>query len=94
MPVEQLPRPARIVRPLGYPHVEHLSEKRQRGLRAFWPDGRCSSLAGGFAAPCYALYMLSLAANNVQIGLGNTLAQLAGAALAVPGARYSPSTHT
>lgn len=80
------------MRPLGYPHVEHLSEKRQRGLRAFWLDGLYSSLAGGFADPYYALYMLSLSASNAQIGLVNTLSQLAGATLAVPGAAIADRT--
>jgi MFS family permease len=80
------------VRPLGYPRVSGLSEKRQKGLRAFWLDGLFASLAGGFADPYYTLYMLSLHASNAQIGLVNTLSQLAGATLAIPGAAVADNT--
>ena len=80
------------MRPLGYPPVSSLSEKRQHGLRAFWLDGLYASLAGGFADPYYTLYMLSLHASNAQIGLVNTLSQLAGAILAIPGAAIADNT--
>jgi len=90
--VEQLPLPARIVRPLGYPQVVRLPEERQKGLRAFWLDGLFSSLAGGFADPYYTLYLLSLRANNAQIGLVNTLSQLLGATMAMPGAAIADRT--
>jgi MFS family permease len=90
--VERLPLPASIVRPLGYPRVNTLPERRQDGLRSFWLDGLFASLASGFTDPYYTLYMLSLRANNAQIGLVNTLTQLAGAALAMPGAAIADRT--
>jgi MFS family permease len=90
--VERLPLPARVVRPLGYPRVNTLPEHRQDGLRSFWLDGLFGSLASGFTDPYYTLYMLSLRANNAQIGLVNTLTQLAGAALAMPGAAIADRT--
>jgi MFS family permease len=80
------------VRPLGYPRVNTLPERRQDGLRSFWLDGLFSSLASGFTDPYYTLYMLSLKANNAQIGLVNTLSQLAGATLAMPGAAIADRT--
>ena len=83
---ERLPLPASIAYPLGYPEVADLPKDRQEGLRAFWLDGLFASMAGGFADPYYSLYMLSLGANNVQIGLASSLSQVAGAALAIPGA--------
>ena len=92
MSSEHLPLPSRIVRPLGYPHVAHLPRKRQSGLRAFWLDGLFAAMANGFAEPYYTLYMLSLHASNAQIGLVNTLSQLAGALLALPGARIADRT--
>ncbi|HVO68896.1 MAG TPA: MFS transporter [Aggregatilineaceae bacterium] len=90
--MERLPLPASIVRPLGYPHVNTLPERQQDGLRSFWLDGLFSSLASGFTDPYYTLYMLSLRANNAQIGLVNTLTQLAGAAFAMPGAAIADRT--
>jgi MFS family permease len=90
--VERLPLPAKIVRPLGYPRVSSLPEPQQKGLRAFWMDGLFASLAGGFSDSYYTLYMLSLRASNAQIGLVNTLSQLAGATLAMPGAAVADRT--
>ncbi len=90
--MERLPLPARWVRPLGYPRVNTLTEKQQDGLRAFWLDGLFASLAGGFSDSYYTLYMLSLQANNAQIGLVNTLTQFIGAALAMPGASFADRT--
>jgi len=80
------------VRPLGYPRVDTLPEQRQDGLRSFWLDGLFGSLASGFTDPYYTLYMLSLRATNAQIGLVNTLNQLAGAVLAMPGAAIADRT--
>lgn len=91
-PLEVLPLPPRVARPLGYPRVFTLPEKRQRGLRAFWMDGLFGSLAASFADPYYTLYLLSLHANNAQIGLVNTLSQLISAALALPGAAQADRT--
>lgn len=90
--MQRLPLPARVVRPLGYPNVATLPEKQQDGLRAFWLDGLFASLAGGFSDSYYTLYMLSLRASHAQIGLVNTLSQLAGAALAIPGAAVADRT--
>lgn len=92
MTIERLPLPSKIVRSLGYPQVATLPKERQEGLRAFWLDGLFASLAGGFADPYYTLYMLSLKASNAQIGLVNTLTQLAGAAMAIPGAAVADRT--
>jgi MFS family permease len=72
--------------------VANLPEKQQEGLRAFWLDGLFASLAGGFSDSYYTLYMLSLHASHAQIGLVNTLSQLAGAALAIPGAAFADRT--
>ncbi len=80
------------MRPLGYPQVTRLPEERQKGLRAFWLDGLFASLAGGFADPYYTLYLLSLRANNAQIGLVNTLSQLMSATMAMPGAAIADRT--
>jgi MFS family permease len=77
---------------LGYPRVGTLPAERQDALRSFWLDGLFASLAGGFADPYYSLYMLSLRASNAQIGLVNTLSQLAGAILAMPGAAIADRT--
>lgn len=90
--MEKLPLPARIVHPLGYPHVETLSEEQQKGLRSFWLDGLFASLAGGFTDVYYTLYLLSLQATNAQIGLVNTLNQLLGAVMAMPGAAIADRT--
>ncbi len=90
--MERLPLPARVVHPLGYPRVGALPEERQSALRAFWLDGLFSSLSGGFADPYYTLYMLSLQASNAQIGLVNTLSQLAAALFSMPGAAIADRT--
>lgn len=90
--MERLPLPAPLVRPLGYPRVTSLPEEKQRGLRAFWLDGLFASLSGGFADSYYTLYMLSLQATNTQIGLVNTLSQIAGASMAMPGAAIADRT--
>ncbi|MBI5957912.1 MAG: MFS transporter [Chloroflexi bacterium] len=90
--MERLPLPAKFVRPLGYPKVSDLPRHRQEGLRAFWLDGLFASLAGGFADPYYTLYMLSLSATNAQIGLVNTLTQLIGATMAIPGSAIADRT--
>lgn len=89
---EILPVPARLAYRLGYPHVGTLPEPRQRALRAFWLDGLFSALAGGLSDPYYSLYMLSLSASNAQIGLVNTLAQISGALMAIPGAIVADRT--
>ncbi len=88
----RLPLPAFLLRPLGYPRVETLSKERQEGLRVFWLDGLFASLSGGFVDSYYALYMLGLGASNAQIGLVNTLNQLAGAVMAIPGAAIADRT--
>lgn len=82
----------RIASSLGYPDTSQVSPQRRRGLRAFWLDGLFSSLSGGFADPYYTLYLLSLGASNAQIGLVNTMNQLAGAVLAFPGAAIADRT--
>lgn len=92
MTLQRLPLPGWLAYRLGYPQVGHLPEKRQQGLRAFWLDGLFASLSGGFADPYYTLYLLSLSASNTQIGLVSTLSQLAGAALALPGATIADRT--
>lgn len=90
--VERLPIPARFARRLGYPNVGHLPTERQDGMRAFWLDGMYASLAGGFSDPYYTLYVLSLGANNAQIGLVNTLNQVMGATLSIPGSIIADRT--
>ncbi|HEX3050843.1 MAG TPA: MFS transporter [Aggregatilineaceae bacterium] len=90
--MERLPLPSKILRPLGYPRVADLPEHQQKGLRGFWLDGLFASLANGFTDPYYSLYMLSLHATNAQIGLVNTLNQLAAACLALPGATIADRT--
>ena len=81
------------MRTLGYPRrVITLPEKQQQGLRSFWLDGLFASLSGGFSDNYYTLYMLSLNANNAQIGLVNSLNQLAGAFMAIPGAAIADRT--
>ena len=82
----------RVAASLGYPNMTLVSAERRKGMRAFWLDGLFSSLSGAFADPYYTLYLLSLNANNAQIGLVNTLNQLAGAALAFPGAAIASRT--
>jgi len=77
---------------LGYPDMTAVSSERRSGMRAFWLDGLFSSLSSGFADPYYTLYMLSLSASSAQIGLVNTLNQLAGAVLAFPGAAFASRT--
>lgn len=77
---------------LGYPDLTLVPDEQRKGMRAFWLDGLFSSLSGAFADPYYTLYMLSLNASNAQIGLVNTLSQLAGAALAFPGAALASRT--
>lgn len=69
-----------------------VSVERRKGMRAFWLDGLFSSLSGAFADPYYTLYLLSLSASNAQIGLVNTLNQLASAVLAFPGAAIASRT--
>ena len=90
--MQHLPLPSFLLKPLGYPQVSSLPEDRQEGLRVFWLDGLFGSLAGGFVDTYYALYMLSLGASNAQIGLVNTLNQLAGAVVALPGATIADRT--
>ncbi len=90
--MKHIPLPERIAQALGYPQAITLPEKQQAGLRAFWLDGLFASLAGGFSDPYYTLYMLSLNASNAQIGLVNTLSQLASATLAMPGAAIAVRT--
>ncbi len=90
--LEVLPLPRRVSQQLGYPRVFTLPERRQRSLRAFWMDGLFASLAASFADPYYTLYLLSLHANNAQIGLVNTLNQLISAALSLPGAAIADRT--
>lgn len=84
--VERLPVPAPLARPLGYPRVANLPEERQEGLRRFWLEGLFSSIGLALTDPYYTLYALSLGANSSQIGLVNTLSQLSGAILSLPGA--------
>ncbi len=84
--VERLPVPASVARPLGYPRVANLPEERQEGLRRFWMEGLYSSIALALTDPYYTLYALSLGATSSQIGLVNTLSQLSGATLSLPGA--------
>jgi MFS family permease len=69
-----------------------LPAERQKGLRAFWLDGLFAALSTGFADAYYTLYMLSLHASNAQIGLVNTLTQLSGAIMALPGAEIAERT--
>ncbi|MBN1565718.1 MAG: MFS transporter [Anaerolineae bacterium] len=90
--MQRLPLPAFLLKPLGYPPVSTLPEERQKGLRVFWLDGLFASLSGGFIDSYYALYMLSLGASNAQIGLVNTLNQVAGAVMALPGAAIADRT--
>ena len=90
--MERLPLPRRLLHPIGYPNVGHLPVEKQEGLRAFWLDGLFSSLADGFAVSYYALYMLSLGASNAQIGLANSLTQIAAASMAIPGAVLAERT--
>ncbi len=82
----RLPLPPRLARPLGYPYVADLPETQQKALRAFWLNGLFLSMADALPTPYYTLYLLSLGATNAQIGLVNTLTQLAGAVLSAPGA--------
>jgi len=83
---EKLPVPASVARSLGYPRVAHLAEEQQEGLRRFWLEGLYSSIGLALTDPFYTLYVLSLGATSGQIGLVNTLSQLSGAMLAIPGA--------
>ena len=82
----------RVAASLGYPNLTLVSAERRKGMRAFWMDGLFSSLSGAFGDPYYTLYLLSLNASNAQIGLVNTLNQLAGAVLAFPGAAVASRT--
>ncbi len=90
--MESLPLPARIVHPLGYPRVANLPTEKQRSLRAFWLDGVFASISGAFVDSYYTLYFLALGASNSQIGLVNTLVQLANAGMSVPGAMIADRT--
>jgi MFS family permease len=82
----------RLTHALGYPDVAELPQWQQSGLRAFWLDGLFAAMATGFTDAYYPLYMLSLRASNAQIGLVNTLSQVAAAALAMPGAAIADRT--
>lgn len=82
----------RVAASLGYPNVAQVSAERRKGMQAFWLDGLFSSLSGAFADPYYTLYLLSLNASSAQIGLVNTLNQLASAVLAFPGAAIASRT--
>ncbi len=90
--MESLPLPARLARPLGYPRVAGLADETQRSLRAFWLDGAFASIAGSFVDSYYTLYILSLGASNTQVGLVNTLTQLAGVGMSIPGALIADRT--
>ncbi len=90
--MEKLPLPGGIAHRLGYPRVADLSEVQQNSLRFFWLDGLFASLSGALVDSYYTLYLLALGATSGQIGLANTLLQLAGAAVSVPGALLAERT--
>ncbi len=85
--MERLPLPARIARALGYPRVAQLSAAQQNALRFFWLDGLFAALSVALVDTYYSLYMLALGGQATpQVGLVNSLLQLANAVFSVPGA--------
>lgn len=72
--------------PVGSSWGRTQSDEIQRNLRWFWFDGLFSAASENIAGNFVSLYILTLGAEQSQIGLMSSISNLAGAVLLLPGA--------